>query len=38
MESTTEPNVDELLEVAKGWWLYLVVGALWIIFGRPQKN
>ncbi len=33
MDSTAEPNVDELLEVSKGWWLYLVVGVLWIIFG-----
>jgi uncharacterized membrane protein HdeD (DUF308 family) len=27
------PPVDEFVEVAKGWWLYLVAGALWIIFG-----
>ena len=33
MDSTAEPNVDELLEVSKGWWLYLVAGVLWIIFG-----
>src|SRR5215213_1753061 len=24
---------DDLVEVAKGWWLYLVVGVLWIMFG-----
>jgi uncharacterized membrane protein HdeD (DUF308 family) len=24
---------DEAIEVAKGWWLYLVAGVLWIIFG-----
>jgi uncharacterized membrane protein HdeD (DUF308 family) len=33
MDSTAEPNGDELLEVSKGWWLYLVAGVLWIIFG-----
>ncbi len=33
MDSTAEPNVDELIEVSKGWWLYLVAGVLWIIFG-----
>jgi uncharacterized membrane protein HdeD (DUF308 family) len=33
MDSTAEPNVDELLEVSKGWWLYLVAGVLWILFG-----
>jgi uncharacterized membrane protein HdeD (DUF308 family) len=33
MDSTAEPNVDELLEVSKGWWLYLVAGVLWIVFG-----
>jgi uncharacterized membrane protein HdeD (DUF308 family) len=27
------PDADELLEVSKGWWLYLVAGVLWIIFG-----
>ena len=27
------PPVDEFVEVSKGWWLYLVAGALWIIFG-----
>jgi uncharacterized membrane protein HdeD (DUF308 family) len=29
----TTPDADELLEVSKGWWLYLVAGVLWIIFG-----
>jgi uncharacterized membrane protein HdeD (DUF308 family) len=29
----TTPDADELLEVSKGWWLYLVAGILWIIFG-----
>jgi uncharacterized membrane protein HdeD (DUF308 family) len=29
----TTPEADELLEVSKGWWLYLVAGVLWIIFG-----
>jgi len=33
MDSTAEPNADELLEVSKGWWLYLVAGVLWILFG-----
>ena len=33
MDSTVEPNVDELLEVSKGWWLYLAAGVLWIVFG-----
>ena len=27
------PTADEFVEVGKGWWLYLVAGALWIIFG-----
>jgi uncharacterized membrane protein HdeD (DUF308 family) len=27
------PDADELIEVSKGWWLYLVAGILWIIFG-----
>jgi uncharacterized membrane protein HdeD (DUF308 family) len=26
-------EADELVEVAKGWWIYLVAGVLWIIFG-----
>jgi uncharacterized membrane protein HdeD (DUF308 family) len=29
----TTPDADELIEVSKGWWLYLVAGILWIIFG-----
>jgi uncharacterized membrane protein HdeD (DUF308 family) len=33
MEPTAASDVDELAEVAEGWWLYLVAGVLWIIFG-----
>jgi uncharacterized membrane protein HdeD (DUF308 family) len=31
----TDPmaDADDLIEVSKGWWLYLVVGLLWIGFG-----
>jgi uncharacterized membrane protein HdeD (DUF308 family) len=31
MDATSD--ADELIEVSKGWWLYLVAGILWIIFG-----
>jgi uncharacterized membrane protein HdeD (DUF308 family) len=32
---TMDPTIatDDAIEVAKGWWLYLVAGVLWIIFG-----
>jgi uncharacterized membrane protein HdeD (DUF308 family) len=33
MDATPATDADELIEVSKGWWLYLVAGALWIIFG-----
>ena len=33
MDSTAASEADELLEVSKGWWLYLVAGVLWIMFG-----
>jgi uncharacterized membrane protein HdeD (DUF308 family) len=33
MDATSATDADELIEVSKGWWLYLVAGALWIIFG-----
>jgi uncharacterized membrane protein HdeD (DUF308 family) len=33
MDPIAEAGADEFVEVAKGWWLYLVAGALWIIFG-----
>ena len=31
----TDPmaDVDDLIEVSKGWWLYLLAGLLWIGFG-----
>lgn len=31
MDATADD--DELLDVSKGWWLYLVAGVLWIMFG-----
>jgi uncharacterized membrane protein HdeD (DUF308 family) len=31
--STTGRNADELIEASKGWWLYLVAGFVWILFG-----
>lgn len=33
MEPVSRAGAEELAEVAKGWWLYLVAGVLWIIFG-----
>jgi uncharacterized membrane protein HdeD (DUF308 family) len=33
MDATPATDADEFIEVSKGWWLYLVAGALWIIFG-----
>jgi uncharacterized membrane protein HdeD (DUF308 family) len=33
MEPLSAAEAEELVEVAKGWWLYLVAGVLWIIFG-----
>jgi uncharacterized membrane protein HdeD (DUF308 family) len=33
MEPVSRADAEELAEVAKGWWLYLVAGVLWIIFG-----
>jgi uncharacterized membrane protein HdeD (DUF308 family) len=33
MDAMRGLNDDELLDVAKGWWMYLLVGVLWIMFG-----
>src|SRR5262245_28824287 len=33
MEPMSAAEAEEFVEVAKGWWLYLVAGILWIIFG-----
>jgi len=33
MEPVSRADAEELAEVSKGWWLYLVAGVLWIIFG-----
>jgi uncharacterized membrane protein HdeD (DUF308 family) len=33
MEPLSAAEAEELVEVSKGWWLYLVAGVLWIMFG-----
>jgi uncharacterized membrane protein HdeD (DUF308 family) len=32
-DSNPAVGVDDFVEVSKGWWLYLVTGVLWILFG-----
>lgn len=33
MEPMSAAEAEELAAISKGWWLYLVAGILWIIFG-----
>jgi uncharacterized membrane protein HdeD (DUF308 family) len=33
MDPLTRAETEDVLDASKGWWLYLLTGILWIIFG-----